>query len=202
MDIFEEFSERKETQAVAVSKKRTPVERIARLTARRVAEHSILQIFQLTQQELTHIRTSEAYANAMADALEANLETPLETESNWDDLESRALKVAMQGIDSVQPSEAIRIAGMANRAIRRTKDKPIIKDGSGGVNIETVNIAIPEVFAEKMLNINPVADLDRIMAAALEHKTINIAKPRKIEEMLSEEAEREEDEQTVMDIIG
>lgn len=199
--IFQEFGDRiDEQQAVAV-KKATPIERIAQLSQQRVAESTIMQIFRITQEELHEIRETELYLEAVSQAAEVKTEMPLTTDANWDKLESRALNVALASIDYQDSDTALRYAAMANRAKRHTREVKTMDDKSNSINIETINVALPQQFAEALRTLNPLAKIEEVMKQAMDPKTIDIAKPKSIEGLLNEGAEREKDDQTIMDLI-
>lgn len=198
--VFEEFNERQSEQQLARKVDTVPA-RIAKLTAKGVDDASLQQIFNISIAQLREVRKTAEYSAAFSASVENEVERPLSIDDAWDEIENKALKAAKDSIDFMDADTALTMALRANKAKRRTRENEI-DDKSTSVNIKTVNIAVPHSLMESLANINLSSEMQKMIDANQQNKIVDMARPKRIDELMSEKVRIEEQDADIMEIFN
>lgn len=197
--IFEEFDKRTMTEQREEAVQSVPA-RIGKLTAQNVDDQALMQMFGLTLRELGDIRKLDEYKAAHKEGTQDEIERPLEIDDSWDAIERKSLKVAREHVDFMGPEDALRMAAIANRATRRTRESTM-KDASKTTNIETVNIAVPHAFMKELQEMSVSKEMQKLIDANSETKIVDLARPQRIDEMMQEKVRVEKQDFDIMEAL-
>lgn len=177
--------------------------RIARLYVQEQPTDALCSIFGITEASLQALMKTPEFNEALAVARKEAHERTYDIDRRWDEIEDQALRVAQETIEFLDSERAMSTALMANRAKRRTRELPAhaISDQSAGNSVNNVTLNVSNVYIEKLAGLNPTEELARVVEANKHKKIIDLAQPRRIDELLAREVQSEQLDNDIMDTL-
>lgn len=121
--------------------------RIASLRARGLSEYSVAEVLLLSPEHVKAVETTEEYRNKFSSEADRIIQEQIDRDEGWDGIENEAIAGLLSTMRfNKDPKFLLMTAQVANRAVRRTREKsrePTVVDASAvkpGSNIIVLNL--------------------------------------------------------------
>lgn len=136
------------------------VRTVAKYMVYGISASAICESFDLSQDEFATLQTHPVFLQLKDEAQGATAKRDVETDEGWDDLEHKALgNLAFALKFNKDPDLNLRVAAVANKAIRRVRNTPRVLDGNQGTRIPLV---LTERIVQKFASGDSIAEERKI----------------------------------------
>ena len=167
------------------------VYKVARLLSKNMPEGTILKMFSLSDDELDAIKQDENFELYQNESYTREHVRPVTIDDKWDIVEEIAVDNALDFMvkhqDMLSPDDALKYAGIANRALRKkTKIQTEDEDKNNQANNLSVTMNFTNDFMDKLKRLDPTKEHQRVASKSGEHKMVDFMPPREMEKVIEQ----------------